>query len=105
MTLRPIARAAALTSIVTLGSLSLPAYDSGRSGGNGQTNYVVGTDGIATVSKGERKAVGTIKGKTLEGKLLDFAAFKGKVVVINVWDRGVHRTEPKPPTSARSPRQ
>ncbi|MFJ8491112.1 TlpA family protein disulfide reductase [Streptomyces sp. NPDC094038] len=85
MTLRPVARAAALTAIVTLGSLSLSACGSGASGSGGQTNYVVSTDGIARVAKGERKPVGPIKGETLQGKHLDVAEFKGKVVVINIW--------------------
>ncbi|MFJ8143001.1 TlpA family protein disulfide reductase [Streptomyces sp. NPDC096013] len=85
MTPRPVVRAVALTAIVTLGSLSLSACGSGKSGGGGQTNYVMSTDGIARVAKAERKTAGLIKGETLEGKNLDVADFKGKVVVINVW--------------------
>ncbi|MFJ3421867.1 TlpA family protein disulfide reductase [Streptomyces sp. NPDC086082] len=85
MTLRPVARAVALTAIVTLGSLSLSACGSSKSGGGGQTNYVVSTDGIGRVAKAERKSAGPIKGTTLEGKNLDVADFKDKVVVINVW--------------------
>lgn len=85
MTLRPVARAVALTVIVTLGSLALSACGGGKSGGGGQTNYVMGTDGIGTVAKGERKPVGAIKGETVEGKPLDVADFRGKVLVINVW--------------------
>ncbi|MFD5033250.1 TlpA family protein disulfide reductase [Streptomyces sp. NPDC058405] len=85
MTFRPAARAVALTATVTLGVLSLSACGSGKSGGGGGTNYEVSTDGIARVAKGVRKSVGPIKGETLQGKHLDVADFKGKVVVINVW--------------------
>ncbi|MEV0494834.1 TlpA family protein disulfide reductase [Streptomyces atratus] len=85
MILRPGSRAVALTAIVTLGSLSLSACGSGKSGGDGQTNYVTSTGGISTVAKGERKPVGPIKGETLQGKHLDVADFQGKVVVINAW--------------------
>ncbi|MGW5973084.1 TlpA family protein disulfide reductase [Streptomyces sp. NPDC055186] len=85
MTLRPAARAVTLTAIVTLGSLCLTACGSGKSEGDGQTNYVTGTDGIQTVAKKERKPIGPIKGETLQDKHLDVADFRGKVVVINVW--------------------
>ncbi|MEU6525106.1 TlpA disulfide reductase family protein [Streptomyces sp. NPDC046924] len=85
MTLRPAARAVTLTAIVTLGSLCLAACGSGKSEGDGQTNYVTGTDGIQTVAKEERKPIGPIKGETLQDKHLDVADFRGKVVVINVW--------------------
>ncbi|WP_327243701.1 hypothetical protein [Streptomyces sp. NBC_01320] len=85
MILRPVSRAVALTAIVTLGSLSLSACGSGKSGGGGQTNYVTSTDGISTVANGARKPVGLIKGETLQGKQLDVADFQGKVVVINAW--------------------
>lgn len=85
MTLRPVARTVTLTAIATLGSLCLTACGSGKSGGDGQTNYVMGTDGIQTVAKEERKLIGPIKGETLQDKHLDVADFRGKVVVINVW--------------------
>ncbi|MEV0172160.1 TlpA disulfide reductase family protein [Streptomyces sp. NPDC050803] len=82
---RPVTRAVALTAVVTLGSLSLSACGSGKSGGSGATNYVMGADGIETVAEGERNPVGRIKGETLQSKQLDLADFRGKVVVINVW--------------------
>ncbi|MFF8913898.1 TlpA family protein disulfide reductase [Streptomyces sp. NPDC015032] len=85
MTPRPVSRVIALTVIATLGSLSLSACGSGKSGGGGQTNYVSSTDGISTVAKGERKPVGPIRGETIQGKHLDVADFQGKVVVINAW--------------------
>ncbi|MFJ6686937.1 TlpA family protein disulfide reductase [Streptomyces werraensis] len=85
MSLRPVARAAALTAIVTLTSISLSACGGDNSRGGGQTNYATSTDGIARVHKDERESVGLIEGETLQGEHLDVADFKGKVIVINVW--------------------
>jgi thiol-disulfide isomerase/thioredoxin len=79
-------RAAALPVAVVTAALSLAACSGGTSGGGGQTNFVAGTsDGIDTVPKADRKPVGTIKADTLEGKPLDVASLKGKIVVLNVW--------------------
>ncbi|MFC8505637.1 TlpA family protein disulfide reductase [Streptomyces sp. NPDC057411] len=69
-------------------ALALSACSSdgnGKSGGGGDTGFVTNTGGISTVSKGERKPIATIAGETLEGKQLDVAGLKGKVVVLNVW--------------------
>ncbi|MFJ4920170.1 TlpA family protein disulfide reductase [Streptomyces sp. NPDC088725] len=57
----------------------------GTSGGGGNTNFVASTSGIDTVAKNGRKAVDDISGQTLEGKKLDVASLKGKVVVLNIW--------------------
>ncbi|MFD9461017.1 TlpA family protein disulfide reductase [Streptomyces sp. NPDC060027] len=85
MILRTVARAAALTAIATIGSLTLSACGSGISGGGGQTNYVSGADDISTVAKSDRSPVGSIEGETLKGKHLDVRDLRGKVVVINIW--------------------
>ena len=67
-------------------ALSACTSDSnGKSGGGGDTNFVTDTGGVDTVAKGQRKAPNTIKGETLDGKQLDVADLKGKVVVLNVW--------------------
>ncbi|MDO0935448.1 TlpA disulfide reductase family protein [Streptomyces sp. DG2A-72] len=57
----------------------------GTSGGGGNTNFVMGEDGIATVKQGERVAAPDLSGDTIDGKQLDVASYKGKVVVLNVW--------------------
>ncbi|MFE1254383.1 TlpA family protein disulfide reductase [Streptomyces fungicidicus] len=57
----------------------------GTSGGGGDTNFVVGTDGISTAAKGERTTAPELSGETIDGKQLDVADYKGKVVVLNVW--------------------
>ncbi|MFF0476681.1 TlpA family protein disulfide reductase [Streptomyces sp. NPDC004284] len=80
-------------TLVAVGMLSAAALtlsacggdNNGKSGGGGNTNFVTNTGGISTVAKGEREAPGKLAGETLEGKQLDVADLKGKVVVLNVW--------------------
>ncbi|SED14330.1 TlpA disulfide reductase family protein [Streptomyces sp. TLI_105] len=80
-------------TLVAVGTLSAAALalsgcggeNNGKSGGGGNTNFVTNTGGISTVAKGERTAPKEIAGETLEGKRLDVADLKGKVVVLNVW--------------------
>ncbi|GGV17091.1 hypothetical protein GCM10010275_68210 [Streptomyces litmocidini] len=80
----------ALTAVGMLSAAALAlsgcgGSDSGKSGGGGGTNFVTSTGGISTVAKGERAATGKLAGETLDGKQLDVAGLKGKVVVLNVW--------------------
>lgn len=86
MSLSRAPRAALLTAVAVAGALTLSACgDSGKSGGGGDTNFVTDTGGISRVAKGERTAPDKLAGKTLDGKQLDVADLKGKVVVMNVW--------------------
>ncbi|MEU6098451.1 TlpA disulfide reductase family protein [Streptomyces sp. NPDC047079] len=79
-------RAALATAGAAAAALVLSACGSGgTSGGSGNTNFITGKDGIATVEKGERAAAPDLSGTTIDGKKLDVADYKGKVVVINVW--------------------
>ncbi|MGV4891139.1 TlpA family protein disulfide reductase [Streptomyces viridosporus] len=81
-----VRRRAVLTVGAAAAALLVSACSSGgTSGGGGNTNFVTGTDGIATVAKGERTAAPDLSGKTLEGEQLDVADYRGKVVVLNVW--------------------
>ncbi|MEW2397378.1 TlpA disulfide reductase family protein [Streptomyces sp. NPDC046862] len=58
----------------------------GTSGGGGGTGFITSSDGIATVKKGDRADAPDLSGKTIDGKQLDVAsAYKGKIVVVNVW--------------------
>ncbi|MGA4840326.1 TlpA family protein disulfide reductase [Streptomyces sp. G45] len=67
-------------------ALTLTACGSGgTSGGSGKTNFVTGSDGIATVKKGDRHDAPKLDGETLDGDKLALADFKDKVVVVNVW--------------------
>ncbi|ANP48739.1 thiol-disulfide isomerase/thioredoxin [Streptomyces griseochromogenes] len=79
-------RAALLSAGAAVAALTLSACgNGGTSGGGGNTNFVTGNNGISTVSKGKRATAPDLSGKTIDGKPLDVADYKGKVVVINVW--------------------
>ncbi|MDQ0750413.1 thiol-disulfide isomerase/thioredoxin [Streptomyces africanus] len=81
-----VRRRAALTAGAAVAALLVTACGSGgTSGGGGNTNFVTGTDGISTVAEGERTPAPDLSGKTIAGKTLDVADYKGKVVVLNVW--------------------
>jgi peroxiredoxin len=83
---RTRSRAALLTGGVAVAALVLSACGSGGTkGGGGNTGFVTGTDGIATVEKGNRTPAPDLSGKTLDGKQLDVADYKGKIVVLNIW--------------------
>ncbi|WP_062640019.1 TlpA family protein disulfide reductase [Streptomyces maremycinicus] len=87
-TSRNRSRRAALTAAVgaAVAALLLSACTSGgTTGGGGDTHFVMGKDGISTAKKGERAAAPDLSGKTIDGKQLDVAGYKGKVVVLNVW--------------------
>ncbi|MGV9880485.1 TlpA family protein disulfide reductase [Streptomyces sp. NPDC003006] len=80
-------RVALMSAGAAVGALVLSACGSGgMSGGSGNTNFVAGSDGIATAKKADRKPLPELDGETLEGKHLNLAkAYKGKILVINVW--------------------
>ncbi|WP_447038102.1 TlpA family protein disulfide reductase [Streptomyces sp. DSM 118878] len=79
-------RAALLAAGAAVAALTLSACGSGgTSGGGGNTNFVTGSDGIATLAKGDRKDGPKLDGETLTGDHLDLADYKGKIVVLNVW--------------------
>jgi thiol-disulfide isomerase/thioredoxin len=85
-TSRVLSRASLLTAGTAVAALTLSACGSGgTSGGSGNTNFITGADGIATVHKGDRKPAPDLSGRTIDGKQLDVASYKGKVVVLNVW--------------------
>ncbi|MEU0057093.1 TlpA disulfide reductase family protein [Streptomyces sp. NPDC006334] len=79
-------RRAALTAGAAVAALLVSACTSGgTSGGGGDTNFIMGEDGVATAKKGERAEVPDLSGTTVDGGQLDVSSFKGKVVVLNVW--------------------
>ncbi|WP_405973493.1 TlpA family protein disulfide reductase [Streptomyces sp. NBC_00988] len=83
---RARSRAVLSTAGVAVTALVLSACSSGgTSGGSGNTNFITGSDGIATVKKGDRQAAPDLSGKTIDGKTLNTADYKGKVLVVNVW--------------------
>ncbi|TXC94257.1 TlpA disulfide reductase family protein [Streptomyces sp. ISID311] len=78
-------RLALLAAGAAAASLTLSACGDGASGGSAQTRFVQGKNGIDTVKKDERKPAPDLSGETTTGKKLDVAAYKGKVVILNVW--------------------
>lgn len=80
-------RAALLSAGASALALVLSACSGGGiQGGGGGTGFVAGSDGIATVKKGERDTAPKLSGKTIHGDALDVAsAYQGKIVVLNVW--------------------
>ncbi|MEI7029504.1 TlpA disulfide reductase family protein [Streptomyces pratensis] len=73
--------ATALAGLLTLSACG----DGNKAGGGGNTNFVTGSGGISTVAKADRVAAPKLDGNDLEGKPLDLADYRGKVVVLNVW--------------------
>ncbi|OKJ71269.1 redoxin domain-containing protein [Streptomyces sp. CB01883] len=72
--------------MAAVAALSLSACGKGgTSGGGGNTNFVTGHNGIDTAPQGERAAAPDLSGKTIDGRTVDVADYKGKVVVLNVW--------------------
>ncbi|MFI6205419.1 TlpA family protein disulfide reductase [Streptomyces sp. NPDC051041] len=83
---RSRARRAVLTAGAAAAALLVSACGSGgTSGGGGDTNFITGSDGIATVDRGERADAPDLSGPTVDGERLDVDDYKGKVVVLNVW--------------------
>ncbi|MFG2195486.1 TlpA family protein disulfide reductase [Streptomyces sp. NPDC048639] len=87
---RPAVRRTSRTTLLAAGAaaaaVALTACQSGgTSGGSSDTKFVTGIGGIDTVKTADRKPLPGISGTTLEGKPLDLADYKGKIVVINVW--------------------
>ncbi|MFE1312218.1 TlpA family protein disulfide reductase [Streptomyces sp. NPDC058755] len=79
-------RAALLGAMAAAAALTLSACgNGGTSGGGGNTGFVTGNNGISTVPQGKRATAPDLSGKTIDGKTLDVADYRGKVVVINVW--------------------
>ncbi|WP_030038729.1 TlpA family protein disulfide reductase [Streptomyces resistomycificus] len=83
---RTRSRAVLLATVAAAAALTLSACGSGGvSGGGGNTNFVTGNNGIDTVKQGERTDAPDLSGKTIDGKTLDVADYKGQVVVVNIW--------------------
>ncbi|MER5684132.1 TlpA disulfide reductase family protein [Streptomyces sp. NPDC002205] len=59
--------------------------DGNKAGGGGNSHFVTGSGGISTVARADRQDAPKLDGATLDGKPLDVADYKGKVVVLNVW--------------------
>ncbi|MEU0334024.1 TlpA disulfide reductase family protein [Streptomyces sp. NPDC006193] len=79
-------RAVLLSAVAAVAALTLSACgEGGTSGSGGDTHFITGRNGIDTVPAGKRAAAPDLSGKTIDGKTLDVADYRGKVVVLNVW--------------------
>ncbi|MGC4910653.1 TlpA family protein disulfide reductase [Streptomyces cyaneofuscatus] len=75
-----------LAATAVAGALTLTACGDGNTAqGGGNTNFVTGKGGISRVAKEERPDAPKLQGESLDGKPLDLADYKGRVVVLNVW--------------------
>ena len=82
---RSLRSAAALVGAVA-SALTLAACSSSSSGGStANSNYIGGTGEINVVKPADRHAAPELSGKTVSGGKDSLAAYKGKVVVINIW--------------------
>ncbi|MFG2356758.1 TlpA family protein disulfide reductase [Streptomyces sp. NPDC048521] len=79
-------RAVLLSAVAAVSALTLSACGKGgTSGGGGDTHFVTGNNGIDTAPQDKRATAPDLSGKTIDGKTLDVADYKGQVVVVNVW--------------------
>ena len=65
--------------------LALVSGCAGGLSGTGDSGYLKGDGTITVLKVGDRKAPGTVAGRTLEGTKVSLADYQGKIVVINVW--------------------
>lgn len=68
------------------GVMVLAGCGGGETGSSsGDTQFVQGTGQVTNVPEGKRKAVPDISGESVDGGDLKLSAYRGKVVVLNVW--------------------
>ncbi|MHA6762410.1 TlpA family protein disulfide reductase [Streptacidiphilus sp. PAMC 29251] len=84
-----ISHRSARTAVAVLAAASALALAgcsaSGGSSDSANTNFVKGTGLVDTVPAKDRSAAIDLSGKDLDGKPLSLSAYKGQVVVLNVW--------------------
>lgn len=79
-------RAALLTAAALFALTGCGGMSAGGDSGNDGKGYVDSDkSGIARATASERDTAPAVAGKTLEGKDISLADFKGSVVVLNVW--------------------
>jgi thiol-disulfide isomerase/thioredoxin len=81
VTRRPLALL--LSAVLTAGLVAGCA--SSEVGSSGDQGYVAGKGVITTLAAADRKAPGTVEGRTIDGEQVSLADYRGKVVVVNVW--------------------
>ncbi|UWE12884.1 TlpA family protein disulfide reductase [Actinacidiphila bryophytorum] len=82
---RPLRSALALAGAAVV-ALTLAACSSSSTGSNsGSSNFVSGSGEITVLKPADRKPAPDLSGKTIAGGQDSLAAYKGKVVVVNIW--------------------
>jgi len=83
---RVLRSAAALAGVAALALTSAACTSSSSTTTNPDgSNFVNGDGGITVLKSAERKAAPELSGETVDGGRASLAAYKGKVVVVNVW--------------------
>jgi peroxiredoxin len=80
---RSVLALAALGGVLMLSACG--GTNAAETGGGSDSGYVAGTGESVSVPAAQRGAAINLTGKDLDGKNLDLSAYRGKVVVLNVW--------------------
>ncbi|MCP9987609.1 TlpA family protein disulfide reductase [Streptomyces sudanensis] len=78
-------RVPTLASVALLSLLSACAWGGSDRGGHPDSGFVTSGDGIDRVEEAHRMKAPQLTGETLQGRKIDLGAYKGKVIVLNVW--------------------
>jgi thiol-disulfide isomerase/thioredoxin len=79
-------RVAAPAGAVALAlALAACSSSSASTGSGNNSNFVNGSGAITTLKAADRKPAPAISGSTVSGGTASLAAYKGKVVVVNIW--------------------
>lgn len=81
---RTRSRLAVALAVPLTAGVALAGCTSGGSSSSG-LNYQAGDGTITVLSPDQRKPPGELRGKTVDGKDVDLAGYRGSVVVLNVW--------------------
>lgn len=81
---RVFRRAAVLVGAAAL-TLAIAACTSDGGSGTGDSNFVGGSGEVTVIKAADRRPAPELSGRTVEGGHDSLAAYKGKVVVVNIW--------------------
>jgi thiol-disulfide isomerase/thioredoxin len=77
----------------------------GDVGASGDQGYVAGKGIITSLKAADRRRPGPVSGTTLDGRRLSLAAYRGHVVVVNVWGSWCPPCRAEAPMLARAARR